>query len=263
MSRRSWGGRRARAAVLGALLGALAVAAASEGEPAPAIPRGGCPVGAVSAFLGSALAWTADFPFREPRRVFRLPGEASPEVMIVIEHGRMRLTLYEDGEPAATYPVALGRPGSPSPVGEFRVVQKFIPFRAVFGTRWMRISVPWGNYGIHGTNAPQLIGSRVSAGCIRMNNKHVNALYPRVPIGTLVVLGGPLQVRFRPVYQRRSIGQDVVAVQLMLRAAGFDPGDADGRFGPATEAALAKLERYYGLLPDGRLARDEMALLTD
>ncbi len=41
---------------------------------------------------------------------------------------------------------------------------------------------------IHGTNAPDTIGSRVSAGCVRLVNAHVEELYAIVPIGTPVTL---------------------------------------------------------------------------
>jgi lipoprotein-anchoring transpeptidase ErfK/SrfK len=43
-------------------------------------------------------------------------------------------------------------------------------------------------YRIHGTNAPQTIGGRVSSGCIRMLNADVTDLYGRVNIGTKVVV---------------------------------------------------------------------------
>lgn len=43
-------------------------------------------------------------------------------------------------------------------------------------------------YRIHGTNAPQSIGRSVSNGCIRMLNTHVQDLYQRVPIGTVVTV---------------------------------------------------------------------------
>jgi lipoprotein-anchoring transpeptidase ErfK/SrfK len=42
-------------------------------------------------------------------------------------------------------------------------------------------------YRIHGTNAPLTIGSRATAGCIRMTNEDVMDLYDRVTIGTRVV----------------------------------------------------------------------------
>jgi lipoprotein-anchoring transpeptidase ErfK/SrfK len=43
-------------------------------------------------------------------------------------------------------------------------------------------------YRIHGTNAPDTIGKRVSSGCIRLTNEDVEDLYSRVSIGTKVVV---------------------------------------------------------------------------
>jgi lipoprotein-anchoring transpeptidase ErfK/SrfK len=43
-------------------------------------------------------------------------------------------------------------------------------------------------YRIHGTNAPQTIGTRVSSGCIRLTNEDVSDLYSRVNIGAKVVV---------------------------------------------------------------------------
>jgi lipoprotein-anchoring transpeptidase ErfK/SrfK len=43
-------------------------------------------------------------------------------------------------------------------------------------------------YRIHGTNAPQTIGGRVSSGCIRMVNDDVVDLYSRVNVGTKVIV---------------------------------------------------------------------------
>jgi lipoprotein-anchoring transpeptidase ErfK/SrfK len=43
-------------------------------------------------------------------------------------------------------------------------------------------------YRIHGTNAPETIGQRVSSGCIRMNNADVIDLYSRVNVGARVVV---------------------------------------------------------------------------
>jgi lipoprotein-anchoring transpeptidase ErfK/SrfK len=44
------------------------------------------------------------------------------------------------------------------------------------------------HYRIHGTNAPGTIGSRATAGCIRMVNEDVIDLYDRVKVGTKVVV---------------------------------------------------------------------------
>ncbi|MEW6767088.1 MAG: L,D-transpeptidase [Pseudomonadota bacterium] len=43
-------------------------------------------------------------------------------------------------------------------------------------------------YRIHGTNAPQTIGTAVSSGCFRLVNADVTDLYDRVPVGTKVII---------------------------------------------------------------------------
>ena len=43
-------------------------------------------------------------------------------------------------------------------------------------------------FRIHGTNRPKSIGTSVSNGCIRMLNEHVEDLYERVPLGTVVTV---------------------------------------------------------------------------
>jgi lipoprotein-anchoring transpeptidase ErfK/SrfK len=45
-----------------------------------------------------------------------------------------------------------------------------------------------GQYAIHGTNSPGSIGKFVSHGCIRMYNADVMDLFPRVAVGTHVVV---------------------------------------------------------------------------
>ena len=43
-------------------------------------------------------------------------------------------------------------------------------------------------YRIHGTNAPETIGTRVSSGCLRLTNQDVSDLYSRVSVGTKVIV---------------------------------------------------------------------------
>ena len=43
-------------------------------------------------------------------------------------------------------------------------------------------------YRIHGTNAPETIGTRVSSGCLRLTNADVIDLYSRVSVGTKVIV---------------------------------------------------------------------------
>jgi lipoprotein-anchoring transpeptidase ErfK/SrfK len=43
-------------------------------------------------------------------------------------------------------------------------------------------------YRIHGTNAPETIGTHISSGCIRLTNEDVSDLYSRVNVGTKVIV---------------------------------------------------------------------------
>lgn len=53
-------------------------------------------------------------------------------------------------------------------------------------------NVPWGTFGIHGTNKPGSIGSEASHGCIRMLNNDVEDLYEHVHNGmTVAIYAGP------------------------------------------------------------------------
>jgi peptidoglycan L-alanyl-D-glutamate endopeptidase CwlK len=47
-------------------------------------------------------------------------------------------------------------------------------------------------------------------------------------------------------------GPAVVKLQNALKQAGFNPGNADGSFGPGTEAALKNFQLSQGLLDDGK-----------
>lgn len=100
---------------------------------------------------------------------------------LLIDLSARRLYLRRDGATVASYPVAIGKPETPTPVGNFEIIEKLMYPGGVLGTRWMH----FGNgYGIHGTNAPELIGQQVSNGCVRMFNADVEDLYPKVPLGT-------------------------------------------------------------------------------
>ncbi|MBO9610083.1 MAG: L,D-transpeptidase family protein [Paenibacillaceae bacterium] len=177
-----------------------------------------------------------------------------PEVSIQIDVVRNRLTLFIDGVPFKKYPIALGKPGTPTPVGEWKVVNKSKNWGKGFGSRWIGLNVPWGTFGIHGTNRPHSIGSDASHGCVRMLNRHVEELYNLVPIGTIVnIMGHPLGESFadpRPLALGDS-GADVMLIQFQLKFAGFYKGACNGRFDGATDQALRKFEQSQGLQVDG------------
>lgn len=181
------------------------------------------------------------------------------ELMIVVDTNTLKLTLYADGEPYKTYPVAVGRPRelTLSPVGEWRIVQKSTNWGGGFGTRWMGLNVPWGIYGIHGTNKPWSIGTRASAGCIRMFNRDVEELYSWVPVGTPVrIVGVEPDVSFNRTLRSGATGPDVVLVQFELQERGFNAQGADGRYGANTAAAVKELQRLYGLPVTGEVYDD-------
>lgn len=48
-----------------------------------------------------------------------------------------------------------------------------------------------------------------------------------------------------------SKGQDVVQLQQLLAAAGFDPGTVDGIFGSRTKSATMRFQQAHGLAVDG------------
>jgi len=56
-------------------------------------------------------------------------------------------------------------------------------------------------------------------------------------------------------------GREVVEFQLRLQELGFDPGRADGRYGPATERAVRAFQQTYGLPVTGRGELDVLFLL--
>ncbi len=124
------------------------------------------------------------------------PDLASPS--IVLNLPSRTLEFFAGGSLVKTYPVAIGKPSTPSPLGSFAIFEKevdpwWFPPRTgevvpsgphnPLGYRWMGFAPL---YGIHGTNAPWAIGLAVSNGCIRMHEADVEELYEVVPYGTPV-----------------------------------------------------------------------------
>ncbi len=119
----------------------------------------------------------------QPDTLICLPLAPVP-VSIVVNLAARTLTLLRQGLVLREYPVAVGKPETPTPTGEFRVINKQLEPGGPFGTRWLGLSVP--GYGIHGTNAPSSIGTAASNGCIRMQNADVEQLFNLTPLDTPV-----------------------------------------------------------------------------
>jgi lipoprotein-anchoring transpeptidase ErfK/SrfK len=118
---------------------------------------------------------------------------------IVVSLPDRKLALLENDEIVSIYPVAVGAPNSPSPVGTFNVVTRvanptyYKPGKVIapgatnpIGTRWIGLSAK--GYGIHGTDSPKSIGYAKSHGCIRLRNEDVERLFERVRAGDVVEL---------------------------------------------------------------------------
>ncbi len=182
---------------------------------------------------------------------------------IIIDKNTNQLTVYVDDEIFKQYPVAIGKNKTPTPVGEFKVVNKSVRSGGALGTRWMGLNVPWGTYGIHGTNKPWSIGRRASAGCIRMFNEHVQELFPMVEVGTPVIIIGDYPPLSKPNLKIGTNSQNLIPIQYKLRELGIYWGPADGRFGAMTASAVVYLQMLHGLEPTGEITEEIYSLLEE
>ena len=126
---------------------------------------------------------------------------APGKTRIIVSLEDRKLALVEDGKVVKIYPVAVGKPSTPSPVGTFTIARRVMnptyshdgrivppgPHNPV-GSRWMGLSIH--GYGIHGTNEPGSIGKAASHGCIRLAKADLEELYPQVAVGDTVELVG-------------------------------------------------------------------------
>jgi L,D-transpeptidase ErfK/SrfK len=147
----------------------------------------------------------AEFPdFVERRVVVSIPDRMA--------------ALLENGLVVKTYRVAVGAPGTPSPVGEFRIVSRvqhptyYRPGVVIrpgqanpIGTRW--IGLDRKGYGLHGTNAPKSIGKALSLGCIRFLNRDVEELFDFVAEGDIVELHGERDERVAQIFDFAAVAE--------------------------------------------------------
>jgi lipoprotein-anchoring transpeptidase ErfK/SrfK len=112
---------------------------------------------------------------------------------IVVDKSDFRLYWFLNDVFIKSYPVAIGRPSLETPARIWRIDSKYYSDpNGVYGPRKMRLYRQSGSsfvrtgYLIHGTNEPWVIGTKASHGCIRLYNKDILDLWPRVPLGTIV-----------------------------------------------------------------------------
>ncbi|QFT89699.1 Putative L,D-transpeptidase YkuD [Bacillus sp. THAF10] len=126
-----------------------------------------------------------------------LPGDP----YIIVNKQTNQLAYFQGEELKEVHLVATGKSEDLTPEGEFNIIVKAInPYyrkkdiaggdkKNPLGTRWIGFdaeNTDGRTYGVHGTNRPDTIGGYVTQGCIRLENKHVEELFNKVPVGTKI-----------------------------------------------------------------------------
>jgi lipoprotein-anchoring transpeptidase ErfK/SrfK len=137
------------------------------------------------------------------------PPEPSVVREILLELGKRQISLLEGNQVLGRWPVAIGDPRTPTPVGRFTIenmvvnpvyqstssgkINHTVGPQAPLGDRWIGFKQSGVNqYGIHGTPDAWswTVTSRaaVSNGCVRMLTPHVRELFSKVELGTPVIV---------------------------------------------------------------------------
>jgi lipoprotein-anchoring transpeptidase ErfK/SrfK len=150
---------------------------------------------------------TAELPARLRRQIVAYPTHEAPGTIIIDTPNTYLYYVLGDGK-AIRYGIGVGRDGFTwsgvqsitrkaewpdwVPPPEMIRRQPYLPRLMTggpgnpLGARALYLGGTI--YRIHGTNAPQTIGTHVSSGCIRLTNQDVTDLYSRVSVGTKVIV---------------------------------------------------------------------------
>jgi len=146
-------------------------------------------------------------PSRLKRQVVNYPTREAPGTIIIDTPNTYLYLILGNGQ-AMRYGIGVGRQGFTwsgvqtiakkaewpdwTPPPEMIARQPYLPRHMTggpgnpLGARAMYLGGTI--YRIHGTNAPNTIGTRVSSGCLRLTNEDVIDLYNRVSVGTKVIV---------------------------------------------------------------------------
>lgn len=178
----------------------------------------------------------------------QLPPAPKEPIRLVIDADHRTITAYSQGRAFRQYPCAVGKSSTPTPLGEWSIRLKSRDWGGGFGTRWLELSVPFGKYGVHGTNNPGAIGTFASHGCIRMFNRNVEELFRWVQVGTPVsIIGTPSR---RTVFEGDR-GAEIMEMQLSLERLGYYEGPISGIFTPQLLESVLHFQKTHGIRPDG------------
>lgn len=150
---------------------------------------------------------SVELPARLRRQVVAYPTREAPGT-VIIDTPHTYLYLVLGGGQAMRYGIGVGRDGFTwsgtqtitkkaewpdwTPPPEMIARQPYLPRHMAggpgnpLGARAMYLGGTV--YRIHGTNAPETIGTHVSSGCLRLTNEDVTDLYSRVSVGTKVIV---------------------------------------------------------------------------
>lgn len=152
---------------------------------------------------------------------------AGGKTKIVINIPAATLYFYQKDELIKEYKITIGRIAAPTPIGNFKVINKIInptwyppdgrdPIppgsNNEMGTRWIGIDKP--HFGIHGTIKPQAIGKATSDGCVRLKNEDIEELYPLIPLKTSV------EIRYQTIDVTRENGLFKITIYSDIYARG-------------------------------------------
>jgi lipoprotein-anchoring transpeptidase ErfK/SrfK len=164
---------------------------------------------------------------------------------IVISIADRKLALIEDGRSVKTYAIAVGARYTPSPDGDFTVInhaqnptyrhkgKEILPGKDnPLGTRWIGLSLK--GYGIHGTNVPSSIGKAASHGCFRMGKEDVEDLYSRVQVGDTVSVRRERDAMIAQVFPSDALPNEAqpavktVTAEVQVATASIAPASVSG-----------------------------------
>lgn len=174
----------------------------------------------------------------------------NPVILVDFSEERLYLIDTEKNVILKKYSIASGKPETPSPIGTWKV-SGMGKWSGGFGTRWIGLNVPWGKFGIHGTNKPGSIGSDASHGCIRMFNKDIEELYEYVKYGMTVTIYSGSNAPFKNgllTLKPGDRGSDVLEVQRKMKEKGYYPGDLDGIYGDGMKQYVMKFRKDNNLI---------------
>jgi len=123
---------------------------------------------------------------------------SSTPYRVVVEVGAHRVSLYRGDEVVFQDAVAVGTARAPTPTGDFFMdaIWPLANAGGVFGPYQLSVAAfsdvlksfdgGQGQIALHGTNAPGLLGTSVSHGCVRLRNETITKLAQTAPVGTPV-----------------------------------------------------------------------------